>query len=631
MKSLRLRASLTLILVTVIPAFVMQAYTGFSYYHSIALVMPKLRLFSAILVVLLVVGNIIQWRLLSPVYKASQDISRGIALTETDKKRARTAGDKVTIMIIITVIVGFIIGPSIGMIISNLTGITSYTAQDTLTLLFLYMTTGCMVAMHYILSIEHLLAPPLAALEVRSIPEGKKTSTFKPRLIMGFVLPALFVSSLFIFTVHSFVYWTEPGTSPSLLFAQLLVQLLMTSAWSFYLSLLTVGTLTRRITGITRRIRDIAGGGGNLSSRINLIVDDEIGILAFAFNEFVTMLEGLVETIRGNTELVNGSSDLLSRETGRAGQSLKELSASVQMVRNAARNQETVVSEANTSITGMIQSVENIADKVNIQGNYVEESSAAVNQIVANIASVANLAAKASSLAENLSQLSSEGHQALKTSVEAIQELKESSTSVGSIVTSISKIASNTNLLAMNAAIEAAHAGAAGSGFAVVANEIRVLAESSASSAKERAALLKNMMTKIESGSMLAGRAGESFNKIHVGVSDTTELVKVMAESMSEQESGAKEILNSIASLLEATQSIRENSADQSAQSSSVKNAMESIVQSGVHILKALETEEASIQEVNLIVRTVANEADNSRENIKILAESVCRFNSEAC
>jgi methyl-accepting chemotaxis protein len=265
----------------------------------------------------------------------------------------------------------------------------------------------------------------------------------------------------------------------------------------------------------------------------------------------------LVSRIKTLAAAAGDSGRELASHAERARADVHSLKESLDKSLIATTNQDRVVNEAKARIDEMAASIEAVADRVAGQASAVEESSAAVSQMAANIAGVSRTAARADEVASNLSKLSSEGGSTLKTALDRIRDLEGVSGSVTAIVSSISKIAAQTNLLAMNAAIEAAHAGEAGAGFAVVADEVRSLAESAARSAKEAGALIKDMAVRISAGVGLADKAAESFNRISDGVAETADLVRTMAESMAEQKAGTQEILSSVANLTDATSAIR--------------------------------------------------------------------------
>jgi methyl-accepting chemotaxis protein len=260
----------------------------------------------------------------------------------------------------------------------------------------------------------------------------------------------------------------------------------------------------------------------------------------------------------------------------------------------------------------------------------MDQSSAAVSEMAANIASVSRTAEKADEIATALQRASEDGGGALKASIASIAEIAEASRSVRDIIGVISKISAQTNLLAMNAAIEAAHAGDAGRGFAVVADEVRSLAESSAKSAKEIELLIRGMTEKTDRGAGLADSAGKAFDRIREGVAQTSELVRTIAASMGEQREGAEEILRSSQSLADATRLIEGLAEGQKAQSKGMEESMLRIVSASNEIFEAVQEETGATQALGRIVALVGEEASLNSERVLGLEEAVSKFKTGA-
>jgi methyl-accepting chemotaxis protein len=296
-------------------------------------------------------------------------------------------------------------------------------------------------------------------------------------------------------------------------------------------------------------------------------------------------------------------------------------------VHEAVGRQSETVSQTQLELEKMAGSIETVAEQVSTQAGFVEQSSASVSEMAANIASVTKLTEKADELAVNLKGISTEGDAAIRDTAIAMREIAEASRAVNDIVRVIQKISSQTNLLAMNAAIEAAHAGEAGRGFAVVADEVRTLAGSSAKSAREIVELIKNMMGKIEAGVARSEKAGASFKRIADGIGDTSELVKTISASMEEQKIGTEEILKSVNSLVDATEKIKSLTIDQRTNSGLMTEAMRKIVEASQLIEEAVQEETGGTQTLARVVALVSQEAEKNKESVTGLEATVNRFN----
>ena len=179
-------------------------------------------------------------------------------------------------------------------------------------------------------------------------------------------------------------------------------------------------------------------------------------------------------------------------------------------------------------------------------------------EMVVNIASIGQTLGKTDSVIKDLTSATNDGRAALVTSNTVTQKISEESGSLMEASSVIQHIASQTNLLAMNAAIEAAHAGEAGKGFAVVADEIRKLAEDSAAQGKSITATLKTLSGEIEALSSSAKTAGEKFQVIFTLSNQVKTMSTQLTEAMREQENGSNEVLSAIKDINNVTVEVQE-------------------------------------------------------------------------
>jgi len=180
-------------------------------------------------------------------------------------------------------------------------------------------------------------------------------------------------------------------------------------------------------------------------------------------------------------------------------------------------------------------------------------SASALEQMATSISGVRNSAASAGSLSVASLQASAQGQASSRDSAQAMQAIQESSGKVGRIISVITDIARQTNLLSLNAAIEAAKAGTMGKGFAVVAEEIRKLAERSGAAAKEITALIGESAERVELGSGAVALVDTSLEAIERNVSSNAELVREIARAMEEQSRASADVVQAMAATTELT------------------------------------------------------------------------------
>jgi methyl-accepting chemotaxis protein len=319
----------------------------------------------------------------------------------------------------------------------------------------------------------------------------------------------------------------------------------------------------REIKRMSARIREMLSGSGDLTKRIEITQYDEVGLLVSDVNALMEKIRLLFLDVRQTSRMTGESATNLAHEIADTSDVGEQLGASATQIARSVDASLAGIEASEKNLTQVFQSIDNIIASVDAQAAFVNQTSSSVAEMAANVKSVSEATTRANGLADQLSKAAADGNASVTDSIQAIRKVEESSKKVTEMVSVISQISSQTNLLAMNAAIEAAHAGDAGKGFAVVATEVRSLAESSAKSAKEINVQIKKMLETVNNGVALSERAGSALDSISQDIKATTDLVRQIADAMSEQSLASNEILVSITSLVDETQSIRNNAMEQ--------------------------------------------------------------------
>jgi len=390
-----------------------------------------------------------------------------------------------------------------------------------------------------------------------------------------------------------------------------------------------LNSTTAPIVRVTDTLKDISEGEGDLTRSIDLHSNDEVGDLAKYFNNTLKKIKDLVVLIKGQARVLSDIGTALSSNMTETAAAVNEITANIQNIKGRVINQSASVTQTNATMEQVIANINKLNGHVENQSANISLASSAIEEMVANINSVTNTLVNNTANVNTLKESSEVGKTGLQEVAADIQEISRESEGLLEINSVMENIASQTNLLSMNAAIEAAHAGEAGKGFAVVADEIRKLAESSGEQSKTIGTVLKKIAESINKITKSTENVLTKFELIDSGVRTVADQEANIRNAMEEQGEGSKQLLKSAGGLNELTQQVKSGSEEMLNGSQEVMHESQNLEKMTQEITGGMNEMASGADQINVAVHNVNDMTNKNREAIDSLIKEVSRFKVE--
>ena len=430
----------------------------------------------------------------------------------------------------------------------------------------------------------------------------------------------------------------------------MIIVMFLTLVTGIYVILGIIGNIRK----LSTMMADVAQGQGNLTTRLTVDSGDEIGQLAQGFNLFAEKIQQLIVKVKESAEQVAATSQELSSNADEATKSTQQVANSIQLVAGGSAEQSRTATDTSKVVEQVAQAIEQIASGAQEQSRNVLGTSTVVNDMTQKIDIMAEGMNTVKQISEQNGIVAAHGGKAVEKTVkgmlqvkeavfgtaQSIHDLGEQSQKIGEIIQVIDDIAEQTNLLALNAAIEAARAGEHGKGFAVVADEVRKLAERSGKATKEIADLINNMQKgtkvavesmevgtrEVEDGVNLAAEAGQALNEIVDGVKSAGDNVHKVMGLINDILRSSQEVAQAVDTVAAITEQNTAATQEMSASAEQVDSSMKNMAAISDKSASAAQEVSASTEELTASIEEMASSSEQLAGMAQQLRALVAQF-----
>ncbi len=416
-------------------------------------------------------------------------------------------------------------------------------------------------------------------------------------------------------------------------YAQALVALttiIVIMASGFLIILLTVWLLTggmlKPLKSTQLALQAIAQGEGDLTQTLQVKSKDELGQLAGNFNTFVSNLGTIIAAIRDEMQKLQQLGQRLGENMAHTSASIIQINSNIESAGKSFNQQHGAVDDVSATVEEIVGNITSLDRLVGEQTEHLSASASAVEQMVANMDSITRNIDISMDAFSRLNEASEQGYDRLSAVSETITKIAAQSQGLEETNGTITSIASQTNLLAMNAAIEAAHAGDAGKGFAVVADEIRKLAEDTAARSRDISSVLKTLGDLIGSAVTLSSEASHSFESIRSSVNDVSTRQREIRSAVEEQTGGNKVVLESVDRLRRINAEVSSGSSEMSTGSQAILRSVQILSDVTGEAQLAIKEITEGTADINMAVVEVSELSKQTMDGIESVEGTIRRF-----